>query len=75
MKKNMLDNYLICDLYQVKNTNGYLDKQALNRMLDDNNLFSCIRIIEKNCEKVGRVIVKKNNFFLALTVAYFGKML
>ena len=64
MKKNMLDNYLICDLYQVKNTNGYLDKQALNRMVYDYNQFSCITIIENNCEKVGRVIVKKNNFFL-----------
>ena len=62
MKKNLLDNYLIGELYQVKNPKGYIVKQDLN-YIGSFVFEGCKRKIATECENIGKVIVKKSDIF------------
>ena len=58
--KNLLEEYLLCDLYQVKETKGYLLKENLTFI---GSGLSYRNKINETCNNIGPIIVKKSIFF------------
>ena len=64
MKKTLLDNYLIGELYQVKNPKGYMSKQDLKTIASFCIVYEEYKHkIEPACENIGEVILKKSDIF------------
>ena len=59
MSKNVLDSLYICDLYQIDEDTGYIERDELYNKYGISDKLDHLPF----CKKIGRVIVKKSSIF------------